>query len=181
MTGPAKINHVSTKIHHFFLSLPSHNLLSILMQHNLYHSCRISWAFFWNLQKSDTIFRTKDISKIITRWNLSSQGWFLQARSHILITNTKIYYKILVWTKSNLSGSTIILVRKCPLSEYYFKHSIYLLVSEEMECWRIYEDTSNQIHPSLNTLHTLHQPTPLVCWNNELIHDLLELLLHCIL
>ena len=47
VTGPAKINHVSTeKLPSFFVGSIITYKLFVLTKQNLYHYCRIEWAFF---------------------------------------------------------------------------------------------------------------------------------------
>ena len=77
MTGPAKINHLSTKNHRILAYLQYHNLITIYtialnslsLLHNLMN-------FLCSLRKTDSKFGMKDISKTITRCDLHSDGRF---------------------------------------------------------------------------------------------------------
>ena len=85
VTRPAKINHVAKcKKSPIFPSFHYHNLWTIHTNKIKSLSLLQNLMGFWNLWKWDTTFRAKDISKNITRCNLCSHGWFLQAWSHIV-------------------------------------------------------------------------------------------------
>ena len=66
-TGPVNIDHVSTKIADFLSSLYQ-NLLTIKINATK-RSTTTAGAFFCNLQKQDTTFRTEDVSENITQSN----------------------------------------------------------------------------------------------------------------
>ena len=71
-----KLPIISSLLYHNLRNIHTNTIKSLSVLQNL-------MGFFLKLQKWDTTFRAKDISKNITWCNVHSHGWFLQARSHI--------------------------------------------------------------------------------------------------